>query len=294
MKSIRVFSILFASLLISTVVQANSPFVVAHRGDEQRYPENSVDAFLSSAVHKADYAEMDIRRTQDGVFVIHHDDHTGRSVQCDKGEVAIAQTTYDYLKTSCKYGEAAAGRNQVLTLAETLELMRWTTTGLVLDVKPVIKSKEMGKLAKELLALDPQGSCLKGYDPGGTFNCFSNIIIYVNDIPAHDKLWRMAKGLEKAKPAYRALGNMKFLKIVYSAKDALTFPEKYLDNDGIAFNLLNSTFEDTMLLRKTYPNKILAAWTLGNAQQFDFAISLGMDGVIVSHLHDYIQYQEAK
>ncbi|MNT75777.1 hypothetical protein D3C72_2147010 [compost metagenome] len=92
----------------------------------------------------------------------------------------------------------------------------------------------------------------------------------------------------------KALAAMKFLKIVYSAKDALANPEKYLDNDGIAFNLLNSTPEDTILLRKTYPHKILAAWTLGNSQQFEYAISMGMDGVIVSHLHDYLQFLERK
>lgn len=218
MKSTLRASILLVGLIYSSLTLAGSPFVVAHRGDEQLYPENSVDAFLSAAVVKADYVEMDIRRTQDGVFVIHHDDRTGRSVQCDQGEVAISETSSTYLRNSCRYGKASPDRDQVLTLSETLELMRWTTAGLVLDVKPDIKAKEMGRLAKTLLALDPQGSCLRGIDPGGTFNCFSNIIIYVNDLPAHDKLWRMVKGLEKSRPAVKALAAMKFLKIVYSAK----------------------------------------------------------------------------
>lgn len=258
------------------------------------FPENSVDAFLNAANFKADYVEMDIRRTQDGVFVIHHDEHTGRSVQCALGEVAISETTSKYLKESCRYGESPQGRNQVLTLSETLELMRWTNAGLVLDVKPDIKETEMNQLAQTLITLDPQGSCMRGTDPGGTFNCFSNVMIYVNDLPAHDKLWRMVKGIEKSQASFKVLANMKFLKIVYSAKDALTQPEKYLDNDGISFNLLNSTIADTIELRRRYPHKILAGWTLENSQQFAYAESLGLDGVIVSKLHDYLEFLKGK
>lgn len=265
-------------------------FVVAHRGDEQKFPENSADAFVSGADHGADFVEMDIRRTQDGAFVVHHDDWTGRSVDCPQGNVAIAQATLAYLK-QCRYKDLPEQRGQILTLAETLQLLKPSAVGLVLDVKPVIKEHEMEALAEELLALDPQGSCVKGQDPGATFGCFSKIIIYVNDVDAHNRLWRMAKGLESSQARYRSLAAMKYLKIVYTAKNALDRPERFLDNDGIAFNMQASEEQDIRVLRAQYPNKVLAVWTLAETKEFEKARALGMNGVIVSHLHDYIGYE---
>ncbi|UXR64010.1 glycerophosphodiester phosphodiesterase [Bdellovibrio bacteriovorus] len=269
-------------------LSAKEPFVVAHRGDEQLFPENSAEAFLSGARAGADYVEMDVRRSSDGVFVIHHDDNTGRSVHCAPGDVAIAKADFSYLRSECLYRDLPAEKGQILTLAETLNLLRETKTGLVLDVKPVIKEHEMADLAEELLRLDPQGECAKGHDPGGTYNCFSNIIIYVNDLTAHDRLWRWSKGLENADVRYRVLGAMKFLKIVHNGSAALKDPAKYLDNDGIAFNMKPTSVEDIQALRKQYPEKILAVWTLGKKEEFDLARELKMDGIITSHLHDYL------
>lgn len=277
----------FQSAELSSL-EPSKPFVVAHRGDEQLFPENSAEAFLSGARAGADYVEMDVRRTLDGVFVIHHDDHTGRSVHCGKGEVAIARADWSYLRSECRYKELPSEKGQVLTLAETLELLRGTGTGLVLDVKPVVKENEMADLAEELLRLDPKGQCAQGVDPGGTYNCFSNIIIYVNDLTAHDKLWRWAKGLEPADARYKVLGAMKFLKIVHNGSTALKEPGKYLDNDGIAFNMKPTSVEDIQALRAQYPEKILAVWTLGKKEEFDLARELKMDGIITSHLHDYL------
>lgn len=269
-------------------------FVVAHRGDEQLYPENSMDAFLSGSKAGADFVEMDVRRTRDGSFIIHHDENTGRSVHCPKGEVAIATTTFSYLRNECRYLNLAVDRGMVLTLSETLSLMRWTRTGLVLDVKPVIKEHEILEFAEELLRLDPQGNCARGIDLGGTFNCFSNLIIYVNDLDAHNKLWRVAKGLQPGDPRYRVLSAMKYLKITYEAKTALADPEAYLDNDGLAFNLMASSVADIQQMRALYPNKIFAVWTLSQTSEFDLAKSLKMDGIITSLLHDYLKYEKTK
>ena len=48
--------------------------IIAHRADSSFFPENSIEA-IRSAVDKdfIDYIEIDINRTKDGEFVIHHD-----------------------------------------------------------------------------------------------------------------------------------------------------------------------------------------------------------------------------
>ena len=47
--------------------------VIAHRGASRAAPENTVEAFLTAARMGADAVELDVRRTADGVLVVHHD-----------------------------------------------------------------------------------------------------------------------------------------------------------------------------------------------------------------------------
>ena len=49
--------------------------VIAHRGASQAAPENTVEAFRLAREFGADWVELDVRRTSDGVAVIHHDAH---------------------------------------------------------------------------------------------------------------------------------------------------------------------------------------------------------------------------
>lgn len=47
--------------------------VVGHRGASHDFPENTLAAFEGAAVQGADWVELDVRRTIDGVLVVHHD-----------------------------------------------------------------------------------------------------------------------------------------------------------------------------------------------------------------------------
>ena len=49
--------------------------VIAHRGASQAAPENTVEAFRLALELGADWVELDVRRTTDGVAVVHHDAH---------------------------------------------------------------------------------------------------------------------------------------------------------------------------------------------------------------------------
>jgi len=49
------------------------PQVMAHRGASRAEPENTVAAFRAAAAMGADAVELDVRRTADGVLVVHHD-----------------------------------------------------------------------------------------------------------------------------------------------------------------------------------------------------------------------------
>ncbi|MEC9034100.1 MAG: glycerophosphodiester phosphodiesterase [Actinomycetota bacterium] len=51
------------------------PLVVAHRGASIEHYENTIEAFSAAKEQGADWVELDIRRSKDGVLVVHHDAH---------------------------------------------------------------------------------------------------------------------------------------------------------------------------------------------------------------------------
>lgn len=49
------------------------PLIVAHRGASADHPENTSEAFVGAAEQGADYVELDVRVTSDGVAIVNHD-----------------------------------------------------------------------------------------------------------------------------------------------------------------------------------------------------------------------------
>jgi glycerophosphoryl diester phosphodiesterase len=56
--------------------------VLAHRGASQAAPENTIEAFRLAHTMGSDAVELDVRRTSDGLLVVHHDPHLadGRAI----------------------------------------------------------------------------------------------------------------------------------------------------------------------------------------------------------------------
>ena len=60
--------------------------VIAHRGDHQLYPENTLAAYQQAILNGADYVEIDLRTTSDGELVSLHDNTVDRMTN-GKGQV---------------------------------------------------------------------------------------------------------------------------------------------------------------------------------------------------------------
>lgn len=54
------------------------PSIIAHRGAQQRFPENTVPAFLDAIAQGADGIELDVHLSADGALMVHHDEQLGR------------------------------------------------------------------------------------------------------------------------------------------------------------------------------------------------------------------------
>ncbi|MBT1181707.1 hypothetical protein JS531_06995 [Bifidobacterium sp. CP2] len=109
------------------------PLAIVHRGDDSA-PENSLHAIANAGARGADYAEIDVRLTRDGVPVVFHDGRTGR-LSADGLDLRVSALTADELQhmRMSQYGETF----HVPTLAEAIEAAKHSSDhlGLLLHLK---------------------------------------------------------------------------------------------------------------------------------------------------------------
>lgn len=97
--------------------------IVGHRGNPEAAPENTVASIVSAFAVGADFAEVDVRVSRDGVAVIFHDETLERTTN---GKGALADHTLAELKAldaGAWKGPAFAGE-RIPTLVEALRAAR--------------------------------------------------------------------------------------------------------------------------------------------------------------------------
>ncbi|UUO07849.1 glycerophosphodiester phosphodiesterase family protein [Blastopirellula sp. J2-11] len=100
----------------------NKVFVVAHRGDWQAAPENSLAAIQSSIDLGVDMVEIDVRLTLDGHYVLLHDKTLERSTN---GAGKISHLTLEQIqKLRFKDANGELTDHKIATLEEGLQLAR--------------------------------------------------------------------------------------------------------------------------------------------------------------------------
>ncbi|MGD2092345.1 MAG: glycerophosphodiester phosphodiesterase [Candidatus Aminicenantes bacterium] len=82
--------------------------LIAHRGARTFFPENTLEAFEEAIRLNADMIELDVRRTQNNLFVVYHDEHIN--------ERPIKDLAYDDI---CKIS-----RLKIPTVEDVLKLTR--------------------------------------------------------------------------------------------------------------------------------------------------------------------------
>nr|WP_281381949.1 glycerophosphodiester phosphodiesterase family protein [Nocardiopsis mwathae] len=124
--------------------------IVAHRGASAYAPENTLPALRLARIHHADMAEIDVRRTADGHFVVIHDLDLRRTT--DVAELFPERRSWrvsDFtlaeirrLDAGSWFGERFAGE-RVPTLAEALDLLRADGLGALVELKVHRRDSEM-------------------------------------------------------------------------------------------------------------------------------------------------------
>ena len=97
------------------------PYLMAHRGNSARCPENTLAAFRQAFDDGADILETDLHLTADGALVCIHDATVDRTTD---GSGAVADLTLDQIRRlSAAYGRPGFERERVPTLAEAIEVL---------------------------------------------------------------------------------------------------------------------------------------------------------------------------
>ncbi|MFG3053985.1 glycerophosphodiester phosphodiesterase [Kitasatospora sp. NPDC048239] len=127
---------------------------VAHRGDPRRIRENTLPS-ISSAVHAgADWVEVDVRVTRDGVPVLLHDDTLARLWRRRRRIGSLAHAELERV--------FAGGRHQVPSLPQAIALARECGVRLMLDLPGTV---EADAAARTVRALDAYQQVVFAGDP---------------------------------------------------------------------------------------------------------------------------------
>ncbi|MCB9422795.1 MAG: glycerophosphodiester phosphodiesterase [Ardenticatenaceae bacterium] len=104
-----------------------NPQLIAHRGGADYNPENTMAAFRHAVEMDADWLEMDVQRTQDGVLVVIHDETVDRTTN---GVGNVGDFTLEQLRAL-----DAGNGEQIPTFEEVIALAKDVNVGLLPEAK---------------------------------------------------------------------------------------------------------------------------------------------------------------
>lgn len=113
---------------------STGPYVAAHRGAHDQLPENSLAALREAARLGADFVEVDVRHTQDGVLVLMHDESLYKTTGVNAD---VSSMTYAQIQELTLWDSDASDPEtmKVPTFAEAEALAREKGIMLYVDMK---------------------------------------------------------------------------------------------------------------------------------------------------------------
>lgn len=108
------------------------PFIIAHRGASAERTENTASAFQRALDLNADFIELDVRLSKDGIPVVFHDATLSR-LTGKKSSSKIACLSHSKIKL-VNISTNSCPQEKIPTLEEILNL-EWKDTGLMIEIK---------------------------------------------------------------------------------------------------------------------------------------------------------------
>lgn len=234
--------------------------ITAHRGSSNEAPENTMAALRKSVDDLADFAEIDVQETKDGIVVLGHDYTLNRVAGINR---TIASFRYDDLSSldvGSWYSEEYRGEN-IPTLKEAMEYCKGRIN-LNIEIKNVgDKSDLPDKVRKLIEEYKMEDQCVV------TSSRFSYLV-------------RIKKANSQIRTGY----------IISAAYG------DFYSSDSIDFISLRSSFINERLVEAAHKKgKAVHAWTVNGKSEMERMKMLGVDNIITDYpiLAREIIYREA-
>jgi glycerophosphoryl diester phosphodiesterase len=103
------------------------PQVIAHRGDRAHAPENTLAAIQAAIQAGADWIELDVQRTRDGLLIVIHDQTVVRTAG---SQGRVANLTFEQIRAL-----DAGNDERLLTFQEAVQIAREAGVGFFPEAK---------------------------------------------------------------------------------------------------------------------------------------------------------------
>lgn len=111
------------------------PQVIGHRGAAAYAPENTLEGLHTAADMGAEWVEVDVKLTKDGVPILFHDDDLERTTGA---QGLVAETLYEDIQTleaGSWFGHSFAGA-KIPTLEDAIDVLLARGLGVNIEIKP--------------------------------------------------------------------------------------------------------------------------------------------------------------
>lgn len=225
------------------------PKVIAHRGGSDWAPENTMAAFRKSIEFGVDGIEIDVQRCNTGELVVFHDADVGRTTN---GVGLVKDITYPELKrlSAGLWFDEEFRSEYVPLLSEVLELINGR---VILNIEIKNTPIEYPGIEDDLIEL------LESYPHR------DKLIISSFDHQIIRRLHELAPDLQLA-----LLADALFVDLVdYARKIGATVWHPCVDS--LRAEAVREAHE---------ANLEVNAWTLNDARKWDYALNIGLDGIV--------------
>lgn len=242
--------------LVSLPTSKNQLVVIAHRGNHVSVPENSLASYEEAIKCGADYVEIDLRTSKDGLLMILHDDTVDRMTN---GAGKVAEKTWAELQSlqlkNPNPNDAVAYR--IPEFREVLRLCK-NRINIYLD----FKDADVAETWKQIQA--------EGME--------KQIVVYINKIPDYKKWRNAAPQMPLMTSLFEEVKN----------KDQLRY---FLGQ--VKIEALDNISDKEMV--QTAQNEGVAVWldvqsASEGPQVWDSALQKGVNGVQTDHPDELIKY----
>ncbi|MBN1063905.1 glycerophosphodiester phosphodiesterase [Clostridium botulinum] len=245
----------FSYLVFNNQLDLNIEYITltevsAHRGASINYPENTMKAFEMAVEQNADWIELDVQLTSDGIPVVMHDSNLYRITGVNKN---IWEVTYNDIKDldcSSWFSSEFAGE-RISTLGEILDFAKKEHIKLNIELKPTGHEKDFEKIVIDTInQKNFKNSCVVTSQEYGT----------LQRIKEYDQE----------------------IKTIYVMSIALGDITELTEADG--FSVEASLITPRLVSMVHNSGKKIFAWTVNTRENMDNMIEMNVDNIVTDNI----------